>query len=192
MRSLVFDMRSKQHIVFYVFAIEILLCASCSYSPSSSPKSCSSTGPTFDCGASSLFGLCSKEGINVSYDKCLALLPRSSKGSNMLEFKRAIQYLGFDVRAERLSAKQTSDINMPCVILLMPPQPVKSQKDSRPLGHYLVLWPVDSERIEILDYPRPSVTIARNFWQKHLQTVGIDNIPALLCTKQSLVSYKPK
>ena len=110
----------------------------------------------------------------------------------MLEFKRALQSLGFGVRAERLSAKQTSEINEPCILLLVPPQNAKSKEDTKPLGHYLVLWPVDTERIEILDYPRPLVTVSRSFWQKHLQTVGIDDIPALLCIKKSLVSCEQK
>jgi ABC-type bacteriocin/lantibiotic exporter with double-glycine peptidase domain len=178
-------------ISFYAVGIFILLIGGC-VTPSSksvsktqqSPaprKSCKSNGPEFDCAASSLYGLCSKSGINLSYERCLRLLPRSSKGNNMLEFKRALESLRFNVVAQKFTANELADINTPSVLLLYPPGKGADSQSSKPLGHYIVLWPDGEDKFEIIDYPRPTSILKKEYFIKHLQTVGISDIPALIC-----------
>jgi ABC-type bacteriocin/lantibiotic exporter with double-glycine peptidase domain len=181
---------------FYAVGILILLIGGC-VTPSSkavckaqqSPtprKSCKSNGPEgFDCAASSLYGLCSKSGINLSYDRCLRLLPKSGKGNNMLEFKQTLERLRFNVVAEKFTPDELSDINTPCVLLLYPPISGPSSQSSKPLGHYIVLWPVGEDKFEIIDYPRPTSILKKEYFIKHLQTVSISDIPALLCFRQN-------
>jgi len=189
MKFLVCDMRNNERIVLGVL---ILLCAGCFSSSSISqnarhktvPETCELNATLFDCGASSLYGLCTRSGINISYDDCVRLLPKSSKGNNMLEFKNALQHLGFNVRAEQFSADQSGDLNLPCIVLLMPSGINAIGRPPGTIGHYLVLWPADAEKVEIIDYPRPPVIISRNYWGKHLQTVGIKTIPVLICDWQ--------
>jgi ABC-type bacteriocin/lantibiotic exporter with double-glycine peptidase domain len=179
---------------FYAVGIFILLIGGC-VTPSSktvsktqqSPaprKSCKSTGPEFDCAASSLYGLCSKSGINLSYEQCLRFLPRSPKGNNMLEFKKVLEQLRFNVIAEKFTADELADINTPCVLLLYPPANVQASQSSKPLGHYIVLWPDEENKFEIIDYPRPTYVLKKDYFIKHLQTVGINNIPVLLCFRK--------
>jgi ABC-type bacteriocin/lantibiotic exporter with double-glycine peptidase domain len=151
--------------------------------PQSSAK-CKMADPAYDCAASSLYGLCTKFDVNISYDNCVQLLPKGSKGNNMLEFKQVLQSLGFNVKAERFSAEQSGDVNLPCIVLLIPSGINTIGGQPGPIGHYMVLWPVDAEKLEILDYPRPPVIISRNYWGKHLQTIGIDNVPMLICDRQ--------
>lgn len=178
---------------FYAVVMLILLIGGC-VTPSSksvsktqqspaSRKSCKSAGPEFDCAASSLYGLCSKSGINLSYDRCLRLLPRSPKGNNMLEFKKVLEQLRFNVIAEKFTADELADINTPCVLLLYPPGNGTAGQSSNPLGHYIVLWP-EEDKFEIIDYPRPTSILKKEYFIKHLQTVGINDIPALLCFRK--------
>ena len=137
----------------------------------------------YDCAASSLYGLCIKSDVNVSYEDCLHFLPKSSKGNNMLEFKKVLQQLGFSVKAEQLSADQTGEVNLPCIVLLIPTGIKITGMQPGTMGHYLVLWPINSQKMEIIDYPRPSLTINRNYWVKHLQTIGVSTVPVLVCNR---------
>ena len=101
----------------------------------------------------------------------------------MLEFKQVLQHLGFKVKAEQLSADQSGDVNLPCIVLLIPSGINAIGRQPGMIGHYLVLWPVDAEKVEILDYPRPPFAVNRNYWGKHLQTVGINTAPVLICDR---------
>jgi len=179
-------MRSNRLLVLGIF-----VCTGCAFSSvsqntvqESGPQTCKLNMPSFDCAANSLYVLCARYDMNIPYDDCTRLLPKSSKGNNMLEFKNALQHLGFNVRAEQFSADQSGDMNLPCIVLLMPSGINAIGRPPRTIGHYLVLWPVDAEKIEILDYPRPPVIISRNYWGKHLQTVGIESVLALICDRQ--------
>jgi len=179
---------------FYAVVILIFLIGGC-VTPSlksvsktqqspASRKSCKSARPEFDCAASSLYGLSSKSEINLSYDRCLRLLPRSSKGNNMLEFKRVLEKLQFNVIAEKFTADELADINTPCILLLYPPVSDSASQSSKPLGHYMVLWPTAEDKFEIIDYPRPTSILKKEYFIKHLQTVGINDIPVLLCFRK--------
>ncbi len=197
MRSLAYIMRNRQCIIFCILSAHILLFTACAPSSSVSNNSyneparkiCSPIDLSFDCAASSLYGLCKKSGINISYKDCVAILPRSEQGNSMLEVKRALQTVGFEVSAEKLSISQSGEINTPCVVLLFPPgTDTVGGRHSRAMGHYLVLWPVDSNKIEIIDYPRPVFVLSRDYWVRHLKTVGIRSFSALLCTRKRLYS----
>lgn len=185
MKFLACDMRSNRLIVLGMFLC--MGCTSSSFSQNTVQESISQTckmnTPSFDCAASSLYSLCVKYDMNIPYDDCVHLLPKSSKGNNMLELKQVLQRRGFKVRAEELSAEQSGDVNLPCIVLLMPSGINAVGRPPRTIGHYLVLWPVDSEKVEILDYPRSPFTVNRNYWGKHLQTVGVNTVPVLVCDR---------
>ena len=153
----------------------------CNVSYPQASNKCKTAETLYDCAASSLYGLCIKSDVNVSYEDCLRFLPKSLKGNNMLEFKKVLQQLGFSVKAEQLSADQTGEVNLPCIVLLIPSGIKITGMQPGTMGHYIVLWPIDSQKMEIIDYPRPSLTINRNYWAKHLQTIGISTVPVLVC-----------
>ena len=48
-------------------------------------------------------------------------------------------------------------------------------------GHYLVALPLDAESVEILDYPREPTVLFTDSWISHLRSIGVKNIPVLLC-----------
>jgi hypothetical protein len=182
-------------LIFHVFGISILLTAFCIASSSSADcgksqqpqKSCEPNGgPAYDCAASSLFGLCNKSDINLSYEDCLHLLPKSPKGNSMLEYKQALEHIGFFVRAEWLTAGDLGDVKVPCVLLLSLPKNDSNVQSSKNVGHYIVLRPIEENKFEILDYPRPSVIIPKEYLFRHLQTVGINDVPVLFCYKHNL------
>lgn len=52
------------------------------------------------------------------------------------------------------------------------------------MGHYLVLYPVNGERVEILDYPRDPTVVSFEYLGRHIRRAGITHIPALLCGQQ--------
>jgi hypothetical protein len=56
----------------------------------------------YDCGVDSLFLVCRISGVDVSYKKCLELLPLTQKGIRMLEMKRFLEFLGLNVSPLRI------------------------------------------------------------------------------------------
>ena len=186
MKFLGFGMRNNPIVLLLIFLSTG--CTSLAVSQNNVLNSASETGglnvKSFDCAASSLYSLCVKYDMNIPYDDCVHLLPKNPKGNNMLELKMVLRHLGFKIRAEELSAKQLGDMKLPCVVLLVPSGISAMGRQPGTIGHYMVLWPVDAEKVEILDYPRPPFTVNRNYWGKHLQTVGIESVPALICDRQ--------
>jgi ABC-type bacteriocin/lantibiotic exporter with double-glycine peptidase domain len=129
-----------------------------------------------DCAANSLYALCRKAKIRVSHQECLKLLPLTDKGNSMLEFKNVLRSLGFQVEAQRLDVEEFADLRVPAIVLILPPYGAEANA-----GHYLVLWPLDGQTVQILDYPHHSVTISVDYWIRHLRRIGIENVPVLLC-----------
>ena len=99
----------------------------------------------------------------------------------MLEFKNALISLGFQVEALRLTANELANIQVPIICLMLPYENIRNEPESAPIGHYLVLWPLNEESFEILDYPRKPLVVPRNYWIRHLRNIGTENIPVLLC-----------
>ena len=121
--------------------------------------------------------------MGVTYEQCLELLPLTAQGNSMLEFKCALLSLGIDVDAQRLGPEELADIEVPVVVLQLPP-PVVASGDPVAMGHYFVVWPLDDQRIKLLDYPREPVVLARDNWLKHLQAAEARAMPTLLCSQR--------
>jgi len=140
---------------------------------------------TYSCAASSLYCLCEKSGLEISFQQCVEFLPLTDKGNSMLEFKRALRFLGFQVEANELNAEELVEIQTPSVILLYLSQKNCRNNPEKPLlGHYFVLLPVDEHLIEIQNYPYDGVVISKDYFIKHLHRIGIENAPTLLCRKE--------
>jgi len=105
----------------------------------------------------------------------------------MLEFKSALLSLGFEVEAQKLNVNELANIRTPSVLLVLPPENLEGRW-APAFGHYVVLWPLDEQRVRVLDYPRDSVTFSIDYLIRHLRTAGITNIPVLLCSNQNLRS----
>ena len=65
-----------------------------------SSVSCPVTIRVYDCAANNLYVLSRKAGIQITYQKCIELLPFTRQGNSMLEFKQALETLGFEVEAK--------------------------------------------------------------------------------------------
>ena len=141
------------------------------------------SGRIYDCAANSLYSLCQRANIPISYKMCLELLPFSAEGNSMLEFKTALLALGFQVEAQRLTVDELANIRVPSILLMLSPE-YPDAKAQPVTGHYLVLWPLDEESVQILDYPRAPVVLSTNYWIRHLQRIGVTDIPILLCGKE--------
>ena len=164
-------------------------CSLPSLSPQNEPDRLSRTmrpakGRIYDCAANSLYGLCRKSNIEISYNECLELLPHTSEGNSMLDFKGALMSLGFKVEAVKLTADEFAGLQVPAVVLVLPPPEARLGPHQSTLGHYLVLWPLDDRAFEILDHPREPVRISRDYWVRHLRMTKIETLPVLLCGRQ--------
>lgn len=147
------------------------------------PEASTASGRIYDCAANGLYALCSKSNIQITYEECCELLPFTNKGNSMLEFKAALVSLGFQVEAQRLTVDELANIRVPSILLMLPTEsPYATLALSS--GHYLVLWPLDEERIQILDYPREPIVLSMDYWSEHLHDIGVKNIPILLCGKE--------
>lgn len=134
------------------------------------------------CAADSLYALCTESNIPVSQQLCMELLPPSHQGNSMLEFKKALLSLGFEVEARRLSVDELTTIHVPSVLLILPLQTLQDTWGP-PLGHYIVLWPLDEENVRILDHPRDPFVLSMGYLAHLLRDAGITNIPVLFCGK---------
>jgi ABC-type bacteriocin/lantibiotic exporter with double-glycine peptidase domain len=173
----------------YAVLIACALLLSCAQ-PNSGSLSCGKrqqaslvNGRIYDCAANSLYAFCHKWGIDVSYEKCLELLPLTDRGNSMLEFKHALESFGFEATAQRLTPDEFAHLKMPAVVLILPPEHFRTSTAEQYPGHYLVLWPMDEQSLQILDYPHQPVIISRDYWIRHLRRVGIESAPVLLCGK---------
>lgn len=152
-----------------------MVCSSLVYGADSRPVK------IFDCGANSLFMMCRISGKNVDYSKCLELLPIRSNGNSMLEMKTALEKIGFRTEALKIKTEELSNIKMPFVIWSYPPKDQMKRKDLDGIGHFLVAKPVEQNKIQIFDYPEPSVVIETDIWIKHLKSIKVDEFPVILC-----------
>jgi hypothetical protein len=107
----------------------------------------------FDCGANSLYIVAKISGKDVSFDRALELAPRRSTGNTLGEIKSGAEHLGFNVEAVRLSAREILGCRVPVVVLLLPQNDPTLPKLRSTIGHYIVVRPVASGRVQILDYP---------------------------------------
>jgi len=115
----------------------------------------------------------------------MELLPPRAGGNSTLEFKNALLSLGFDVEAQKIDVDELSNIQVPSVLLVLPTENLESGW-APSFGHYFVLWPLDKQRVRILDYPRESVVFSIDYLIRHLRSAGITNIPVLVCSNQNL------
>jgi len=76
----------------------------------SSPIVYANNGRTYHCAANSLYCLSRRSDIEISYQTCVELLPITTRGNSMLEFKEALESLGFNVEAQRLTAEELANI----------------------------------------------------------------------------------
>jgi hypothetical protein len=123
--------------------------------------------------------------VKVSYGQCLNLLPISPQGNSMLEIKKALDGLGIAPMAIRIRIPELSGLRVPAIVWTYPPKDafVRS-KDSRKVGHYIVVVPLGDGRIKVLDYPDAPVMIRVSTWAQHLQSLGIENTLAVLCGRK--------
>jgi len=139
------------------------------------------------CAANSLYALCAEWDIPASLQLCMELLPPRPGGNSMLEFKNALLSLGFEVDAQKLNVNELANIRAPSILLVLPPENLEGGW-APPFAHYVVLWPLDKQRVRILDYPRESVVFSVDYLIRDLRSAGITNIPVLLCSNQGLAN----
>lgn len=145
---------------------------------------CRTKGQIYCCAANSLYALCRKCGIQVSYEQCLELLPMRREGSSMLEFKVVLESMGFEVQAQRITVDELANIRVPAILLALPVETPEETRSQVLQGHYLVVWPLDTESVEILDYSRGPAVVFTDLWIDHLHSIGVKSIPILLCGKR--------
>jgi hypothetical protein len=95
----------------------------------------------------------------------------------MLEFKHALETLGFEVEAQKLVVDELNNLRVPAVILVSPPQKSKRKEPY----HYIIVWPLTDNMVQVLDYPNSPIIISAEYWAKYLHSIGVKDIPVLLC-----------
>jgi len=145
---------------------------------------CRTKGRIYDCAANSVYALCRKCGIQVSYEQCLELLPMRREGNSMLEFKVVLESMRFEVQAQRITVDELANIRVPAILLVLPPDSTEETMAGPVQGHYLVVWPLDTESVEILDYPCDPAVVFTDLSIDHLHSIGVKRIPILLCGKR--------
>ncbi|MFC1781822.1 DUF1573 domain-containing protein, partial [Planctomycetota bacterium] len=138
----------------------------------------------YDCAANTLFVMCQISDVQVSYEKCLELLPITSKGNSMLEVKQALESLGFNVKPLSITTDEIANIRVPTIMWAHPPEGDIVRKDSRNIGHYIIVIPVDNNSVQVLDFPQSPVILPVQPWSRHLSSNGIENIPLILCGRK--------
>ncbi len=136
------------------------------------------------CAADSLFALCREEDIEISRQRCKELLPHSSSGNSMLQFKKALQSVGLAVEAQRLSVDEFSDVQQAAIVLIFPPRNTRHSVAQTSMGHYLVFRPLDNAEVRIINYPHKPIVLSTDYWIKHLKRTGIKEVAVLLCSRQ--------
>jgi hypothetical protein len=138
----------------------------------------------YDCAANSLYVLCRKMHIAVSYDKCLQLLPIACEGNSMLAVKQALASLGLRAEAQRISVDELADISGPAIVWIS----FEGQElaGSRLLGHYFVLWSTSEGVVQVLDYPKEPVVLPIDLWMQHLHSTRLRDLVVLLCQQPEM------
>lgn len=103
--------------------LSILICSSSLFAQIStkdnSSMPCPVTIRVYDCAANSLYVLSRKAGVQITYQKCIELLPFTHQGNSMLEFKHALETLEFKVEAQKLVVDELNNLRVPAVILVL-------------------------------------------------------------------------
>src|SRR5439155_24651438 len=126
--------------------------------------------------------------VEVSYDRCLELLPNTTTGNSMLEFKKALQTLGLKSEAMQLSPAEFVRLRSPTVVYVKPPpkdDPTISQVAR--LGHFFVSRPTPTG-LQLLDYPYETEVISREDYEKYLGSRGLKEIVALVITEPAVLT----
>jgi len=113
----------------------------------------------------------------------LELLPPTNIGNSMLEFKAALLCLDFQVEAQMLTINELANIRVPSILLIPTPEKHYAALERR-FSHYVLLWPLADEKIQIINYPREPKDLSATHLVRHLRNIGIKKIPVLLCGKQ--------
>lgn len=143
----------------------------------------------YHCAASTLYALAQKDGLDLNYEQCEILLPRTSFGNSMLEFKKVLKSLGYDVKAYSSSPQEIADLEMTAVVLVGPAQNnFKIVEQNQHRNHFLLISPVDQEHIEIIDYPKNRFTQERQQWAEKMRKRGVQSLPILICERQEKIS----
>jgi len=139
-------------------------------------------GRVYDCAANSLYILCKLDGRQIPYEKCLGYLPITKNGNNMLEFKKALIEIGYNVEAQKLCPEELRNIRVPCVVLSESPD---KNGNSGSLGHFFIITPqADNKEINVYDYPSKPQAIQIEILIESLKQKGVTEIPTLLCGKE--------
>lgn len=84
---------------------------------------------------------------------------------------------------------EIANLRAPTIMLGYPPKGAIVRKASKSIGHYLVLLPLGNNTVQVIDYPQSPVILDTQTWIKHLNSIGIEDIPILLCgTKKKKLS----
>jgi hypothetical protein len=133
-----------------------------------------------DCAANSVYLLCQLFKINVSYGRCLDLLPIKQDGNSALEVKEALNKLGISVRSVRLLSVDLAKINNP-LVLWDPPAKMPLSKDQSTIGHFSVVRPLGQRLYQAIDFPNEPMTFTLDQWTKYLNDEGIKELVVLEC-----------
>lgn len=139
----------------------------------------------YSCGANSLFVLSKLMDRPATYVECATLLPIHDTGNTMLEVRDAVQAIGLQTRAMRLGPHELQRVRVPCIAWLPPLFNRTVVQGDHVTGHYIVIRPVSDGKIQILNYPEHPTTVDVIAWGKHLESLGIEGIPVLLCARDS-------
>ena len=73
--------------------------------------------------------MCRISDIDMSYKKCLELLPISSKGNSMLEMKQALESLGFSAKPLRIKVDEITNLHVPAIMWAHPPKRYEASQE---------------------------------------------------------------
>ncbi len=138
-----------------------------------------STFKIYDCAANSLYIRCRLEEKDVTYARCLELLPLRRGGNSMLEVKNALEELSFNVCPQRIMINELRDIRVPAIIL-----DLGAEGQSNKMGHYLVISPKREGMVQILDYPKQPNLMHVDRLIMSLRAQGVTEVLILLCSTE--------
>jgi len=138
----------------------------------------------YECAANCLYSISRLSDVDVTYEKCVELLPISPAGNSMLELKRALETFGFTVGGYKIDLFELQLINAPAIIYLDNPQERKIGEVDSHIAHFAVYWPLGDGKVLIFDYPEKPRIYPVNSLIEHFEKLDIKELTLLVCNSE--------
>jgi hypothetical protein len=123
----------------------------------------------FDCAANSMYVYGKLIEKKVDLGICKALLPLKD-GNTLDDMVQAGDALGLKLQVYRVSPVELASLQSIAIALFVPRPEINNGTSAPGMGHYVVLRPIDSARLQVLDFKRDaSIVVERQDWAMHLQ-----------------------